>query len=159
MVTETQILRLLLATLLGGLVGWERESEHKPAGLRTHMLVCIGATAFALVSLGLPGAGQPDTRSADTSRIIAAVITGIGFLGAGTILRGRGQVEGLTTAAGLWVVAGIGASVGLGAYAVAVTTTLLTLFVLHGLGAILERLFPGQHLVPRRREPESDADA
>jgi putative Mg2+ transporter-C (MgtC) family protein len=157
MVTETEILRLLLSTLLGGLVGWERETEHKPAGLRTHMLVCIGATTFALVSLGLPGTGQPDTRSADISRVIAAIITGIGFLGAGTILRGRGQVEGLTTAAGLWVVAGIGASVGLGAHGVAVTTTLLTLFILRGLGAILERLFPGQHFVPRR-EPESDAD-
>jgi putative Mg2+ transporter-C (MgtC) family protein len=139
---ETRLVRLLLATVLGGVVGWERESEHKLAGLRAHMLVCIGATAFTLVSLGLPG-GSPSASSADISRVVAAIITGIGFLGAGTILHRRGQVEGLTAAAGVWVVADIGAAIGLGAYTVGLATTLLTLFTLRGLGPIANHWFPG----------------
>jgi putative Mg2+ transporter-C (MgtC) family protein len=152
---EMQVVRLLLAAVLGGVVGWERESVHKPAGLRTHMLVCIGATAFTLVSLGLPN-GTPDTTSANISRVVAAIVTGIGFLGAGTILHGRGQVEGLTTAAGLWVVAGIGASVGLGAYAVGLTATVLTLFTLHGLGPLISRWFPGHDR--QKNGPDTEVD-
>jgi putative Mg2+ transporter-C (MgtC) family protein len=138
---ETQIMRLVLAAVLGGVVGFERESLHKAAGLRTYMLVCIGATAFTLVSLGLPG-GSPDTASSNISRVVAAIVTGIGFLGAGTILHDRGHVEGLTTAAGLWVMAALGAAIGLGAYAAALATAVLTLFTLRGLGPIMSRLFP-----------------
>ncbi len=106
------------------------------------MLVCIGATTFVLVSLGLSHS-TPDAASTNVSRVLAAVVTGIGFLGAGTILHGRGQVEGLTTAAGLWVVAGIGTAVGLGAYAVGLTATILALVTLRGLVPLIDRWSPG----------------
>lgn len=114
--------RLLLATLLGGLIGLERELSGKPAGLRTNILICVGATLLmeiSIVTAGLAGPGQ----SGDPSRIAAQVVSGIGFIGAGTILVARGQVVGLTTAATLWVVAAIGLAVGARAYVEAVGAT------------------------------------
>src|SRR5688572_6987783 len=96
---------LLLAALLGGLVGWERERRDRPAGLRTHILVCLGSALITLVSIQLSG-----TRF-DPGRIAAQIVSGIGFLGAGTIMRQGNVVRGLTTAASLWTVAGIGMAV------------------------------------------------
>jgi putative Mg2+ transporter-C (MgtC) family protein len=96
---------LLLATLLGGLVGWERERRNRPAGLRTHILVCMGSALITLVSAHVAGA------RADPGRIAAQIVSGIGFLGAGTIMRQGNVVRGLTTAASLWTVAGIGMAV------------------------------------------------
>ncbi|APC21218.1 methyltransferase, partial [Pseudomonas protegens] len=121
----TQItLRLLVAALLGGILGFEREHQGKAAGVRTHMLVAMGAALFVLVP-SLSGA-QADAMS----RVLQGVIAGIGFLGAGTILKGReedqGQhVKGLTTAAGLWMTAAIGVAAGMGREATAVLSTLL----------------------------------
>jgi putative Mg2+ transporter-C (MgtC) family protein len=105
------VLRLLLAALLGGLLGLQREQHGKEAGVRTHMLVALGAALFVLVPL------EAGSGVADTSRVIQGVIAGVGFLCAGTILRitGEDQVRGLTTAAGIWLTAAIGIAVGWGA--------------------------------------------
>ena len=117
------LLRLTLAALLGGLLGIEREQKGKAAGVRTHMLVAMGAALFVLVS---QQAGMP---SADLSRVVQGIIAGIGFLGAGTILKGGDEekVKGLTTAAGIWLTAAIGVAAGMGREATAVLSTLLVL--------------------------------
>ncbi len=121
-------LRILLAFVLGAVPGWEREAVHRPAGLRTYMLVSGGAAAFTVVSVyGFPGV---DPGSRDPSRIAAQVVTGVGFLGAGTIFRTGTAVRGLTTAAGLWLVAAIGMLVGSGMYLLAVFTAILAWFTL-----------------------------
>lgn len=120
------IFRLLLSILLGGLVGWEREKEEKPAGLRTHILVSLGSTLIMIVSAyGFLGKYQ-----ADPGRIAAQVITGIGFIGAGTILRTGSTIKGLTTAASIWTVSGIGLAIGIGFYLPAIFTTLLVVATL-----------------------------
>lgn len=123
------ILRLTLAALLGGLLGWQRESQGKAAGLRTHMLVAMGSALFILVSL------QAGVDTANSSRLIQGVIAGVGFLGAGAILKAEGKdsephVKGLTTAAGIWLTAAIGVSAGLGEEATAVLSTILALLIL-----------------------------
>lgn len=126
------VLRLGLAVMLGAAIGYERERRGKDAGLRTHMLVTLGATIFVLV----PATSGMDT--ADASRVMQGVVSGIGFLGAGAILKQeRGQeVKGLTTAASIWVAAAIGVSIGYGREATAVASTIVALFVL----AIVRRL-------------------
>jgi len=105
--------KLILAAVFGGIVGYEREVHEHPAGLRTHILVCMGSALITMVSVSLrPGAGDPPIG--DPGRIAAQIVSGIGFLGAGTILRQGNIVRGLTTAASLWTVAGIGIAVGVG---------------------------------------------
>lgn len=123
------VFKLALAGILGGLIGLERESLSRPAGLRTYTLVCVGSTLAMIVSLDIY-MQYYHTVNADPGRIAAQVVSGIGFLGAGTIMREGSTVQGLTTAAGLWVVACIGLAVGAGLYMPAVATTVLILFVL-----------------------------
>jgi len=123
------IFKLALAGILGGLIGLERESLNRPAGLRTYTLVCVGSTLAMIVSIDIY-MQYYQTVNADPGRIAAQVISGIGFLGAGTIMREGATVRGLTTAAGLWVVACIGLAVGAGLYIPAIATTILILFVL-----------------------------
>lgn len=106
--TGEMVFKLLLAAVLGGAVGYEREVHEHPAGLRTHILVCMGATLITLVSISF------QSPSSDPGRIAAQIVSGIGFLGAGTILRQGSIVRGLTTAASLWGVAGIGMAIGVG---------------------------------------------
>ena len=120
------VVRVGMAALLGGLLGWEREHAGKAAGVRTHMLVAMGAALFVLV------AQQAGISPADNSRVLQGVIAGVGFLGAGTILKGdaESQVKGLTTAAGIWLTAAIGVSAGLGRETTAVLCTVLALAVL-----------------------------
>ena len=120
-------LRLVLAALLGGLLGFERESHGKAAGIRTHMLVCTGAALFVLGS-ELVGGGDDAM-----SRVVQGIVAGIGFLGAGTIIKGdrMHDVKGLTTAAGVWMTAAVGVCVGLGLEATAVLATLIMLFILN----------------------------
>ncbi|MGD2047189.1 MAG: MgtC/SapB family protein [Gemmatimonadota bacterium] len=118
---------LVLAALLGGAIGWERERAGKPAGLRTNMLICMAATLLTDISARVAEAAGP---SADPGRIAAQIVTGLGFLGAGTIIQARGQVTGLTTAATLWIVAAIGMALGYGGLVEAVGTTLLVLVIL-----------------------------
>ena len=150
------LVQLGLAVLLGGAIGLERELAGKPAGLRTNILICVGATLFTLMSIGLalqgPGHGDP-------TRVAAQIATGVGFIGAGTILHARGAVTGLTSAATIWVVAAIGMAVGAGAYVDALGTTALVMVVLYGLGYV-ER-FAGRHLtrshllIHARPEPQA----
>ena len=116
------LLRLVLATLAGGLIGLEREVVHKPAGVRTHMLVSLGSALFALITVEqLPG---------EAARIIAGIATGIGFLGAGTIFKAKDEVHGLTTAASVWAVAAVGLSIGFGYYLMMLIAVLLILIIL-----------------------------
>lgn len=138
------IIKLFIAALLGGFIGWERERRGRPAGLRTHILVSVGVTLMMLVSLYLfdkyqGESGNPALRI-DPGRIAAQVITGIGFLGAGTIMRFRATVRGLTTAASLWVVAGIGLAVGIGYIIPAVFTTFIVLITLIFLPSVEEEI-------------------
>jgi putative Mg2+ transporter-C (MgtC) family protein len=119
------LLQLVLATILGGMIGIEREIKGKPAGLRTNVLICIGAATFTHLSVSL-GHGDP-------GRIAAQVLTGVGFIGAGTIMHTRGAVTGLTSAATIWVVSAIGMALGMGLYYEAVGTTALVMAVLLGL--------------------------
>ena len=122
------LIAMLVSTVLGTLVGWERQLGRKPAGLRTHTLVCLGSTMFVLVTKhAVQDIGGP---SLDPTRMIHGVITGVGFLGAGSIIRQEGYVAGLTTAASVWMVAAIGVSVGVHAYALAGIGTALALIVL-----------------------------
>lgn len=135
--------RLGLAAGLGGVVGLERELSGKPAGLRTNLLICVGAAL--LTDLSLVVAQRPHVgMNADPARIAAQIVSGIGFLGAGTIIQARGGIMGLTTAATLWVVAAIGMAAGAGAYAEAVATTVLVIVVLVLLGRIEAELLPDQ---------------
>ncbi len=130
MITRTGV-RLLLAAMLGGLLGFERESKGKAAGLRTHMLVTLGAALFVMV-LDLENA------PADAmSRVIQGIVAGIGFLCAGTILKSDSseQIKGLTTSASLWFSTAIGVAVGLGSQATAVLGTMLALLILHSLAS------------------------
>ena len=120
------VLRLLLATALGAIIGYQRERAGKPAGLRTHILICAGAALFTVASLY--GFGT----AADPARIAAGIVAGIGFLGAGAIMRrGEGVVAGLTTAATIWAVAAIGLAAGAGLYLVSAVTTVIILIVLY----------------------------
>ncbi len=132
-ITAQMIIRLCAAAILGGIVGVERGSADRPAGLRTHILVCAGSALIMMVSLyGSDGL----TAGRDSSRIAAQVVSGIGFLGAGTILHDGFNVRGLTTAASLWMVAAIGLACGSGMFIIAIFATvimLITLVTFHGL--------------------------
>src|SRR5437879_5065549 len=118
------ILRLLIATALGAVIGAEREFERKPAGFRTNCLICLGSALFTIVSV------RVDAARGDQARIAAQIVSGIGFLGAGVILREQGRVSGLTTAAGIWMVAALGMAVGVGLYQTAILTALISVIVL-----------------------------
>lgn len=134
------ITRLVVAAFLSGLVGFERETRQKAAGLRTHMLVGLGAALFTLVGAYALGG--------DPARVAAQIVTGVGFLGAGAIFRDGATVKGLTTAAGLWAVAAIGMATGAGLIAGAISATIVALLILVGLGLMEAR-------VRRRRMAES----
>ena len=119
--------RVLLAFILGGVVGFERERVQRPAGLRTHMLVSAGSACFTVASIyGFDALGT----ARDPARLAAQIITGIGFLGAGAIFRTGSTVKGLTTASSIWITASIGIVAGLGMFVLAIFTTLLTWFAL-----------------------------
>ncbi len=136
------ILRLGVATLLGCLIGLERERRIWAAGMRTHMLVCVGSALFMLVSLfGFTDAPVAPNVMLDPSRVASQVASGIGFLGAGTIIFRRDAVRGLTTAASLWVVAAIGLAAGGGLFLAAAATTILALVILAALKPLERRLF------------------
>jgi putative Mg2+ transporter-C (MgtC) family protein len=133
-IVSTSLARLLLAAILGGVIGLERESKHRAAGLRTNMFICFGAALFTVLSRGL--AAEPS----DYTRIAAQIIPGIGFIGAGSILHTRGLTTGLTTAATIFVVASIGMAAGGGLYLTAMFATVLVLASLFLLGYAEENL-------------------
>jgi len=129
------MVRLVLAAVLGGIIGLERELKRKPAGLRTNMFICFGSAMFTILSTELAGS----FGIGDHTRIAAQIIPGIGFIGAGSILHSRGSVVGLTTAATIFVVAAIGMAVGGGLYVPAVLATLIALLALYTLGRMEAR--------------------
>jgi len=145
-------LRLLLAAVLGGLLGYEREYKGKAAGLRTYMLVSLGSALFVLVPLE---GGMP---LEDASRVMQGIITGIGFLGAGTILKGTSpqDVQGLTTAAGIWLTAAIGVAAGLGHEATAVLTTVFALVIFNLLPRL--ELYADRTAAPKGEKPHNPDD-
>lgn len=135
------IIRIILSCVLGGLVGLERESLNKSAGFRTHILVCVGSALIMIVSQDIYNIYHTQTAM-DPARIAAQVVSGIGFLGAGTIMREGATVKGLTTAATLWAVAGVGLAVGAGSYFPALVTTGVVFLTLIYLGKV-EKLMTG----------------
>jgi putative Mg2+ transporter-C (MgtC) family protein len=142
------VLRLLVAMALGGVIGLERQVRGRSAGLRTNILVCLGSAAVIVAFQKLYEVVDPGAESAiriDPARAAAGVITGIGFLGAGTIVKSKSFVRGLTTAASIWVVSAVGITVGLGDYPIAIVLTvlvLLTLFLLHRVRIPSDRYTP-----------------
>ena len=138
------LIRVLAAFVLGGVVGIQRQRSHKPAGLRTHMLVCLGTAVF-VTSCGAAGMAL-DAQS----RVIQGIVTGLGFIGAGSILKlsHEHEIKGLTTAAGVWMTAAIGVTVGLGALGIAIIATILTLIIL----AVATKF---ERLVQQRRDEQS----
>jgi putative Mg2+ transporter-C (MgtC) family protein len=132
--TSYAVGRLLLATVLGGMIGLERELRHKPAGLRTNMLISLGAALFTIISFEMAS-----TVGGDHTRIAAQIIPGIGFIGAGVVIRERGTVLGITSAATIFVIAAVGMACGAGMPVTAVFTTLLLLVALVLLGIAEER--------------------
>ena len=130
------IARLIIAVGLGALIGYEREITQKPAGLRTHIFVCMGACLFTISSLYLINNGTLGTF--DSTRIAAGIVTGISFIGAGSIIASKGDIKGITTAASLWVVAAIGLMIGFGIYLLPIIATIITFIILH-LGRVKKR--------------------
>ena len=135
------LIRLILSAIMGGSIGIEREANNRPAGLRTHILVSVGSTLIMLVSIyGFEGEGDP-------ARLAAQVVSGIGFLGAGTILRTGNSIKGLTTAASLWVCAGIGLAIGAGYYVGGVITAVIVLLSLVLLGTAEKKIFKSSYKI------------
>ena len=128
----TIVLRLIAAVFCGGVIGFEREHSGKPAGLKTHILVCLGSALVAILSINLY-AGVQGLTNADPARLAAQVVSGIGFLGAGAIIKEGPTIRGLTTAASLWVVASVGLAAGSGMMTGAIATTVLVVLVLQWL--------------------------
>lgn len=145
-------IRLLMAALLGGILGFEREQRGKAAGIRTHMLVAIGAALFVLIPQ------QAGISEAELSRVVQGVIAGVGFLGAGAILKGNDEkhLKGLTTAAGIWLTAAIGVAAGLGRESSAILCTLLALAIFFIVPKILVLLERGKKRKTRERNQEVD---
>jgi putative Mg2+ transporter-C (MgtC) family protein len=137
------VLRLLLAAAAGMCVGWEREARNRPAGLRTHMLVALGACAFVLLAMQLHEQQIEDGEAPtwDVLRVVSGVVSGVGFLGAGAIFQASDRVRGLTTAAGIWVVAAMGAAAAVGSWWMLGTVLVVTLFVLAVLRRVERRAF------------------
>ncbi|MCX6639879.1 MAG: MgtC/SapB family protein [bacterium] len=144
-------LKIITAVLCGGLIGLEREMSRKPAGLKTNILICMGATIYMIVSdLVAREAGMP--RGADPGRIAAQVVTGIGFIGAGCIMRSGPTIAGITTASTIWIVAALGLVIGVGFPLLAIFFTVFVLLILVGVRK-LEQTFR-----PRRRSHEKKVE-
>lgn len=144
--TDEIVARLLLAVIIAGVIGYDREYKNRPAGIRTHILVCVGACVIAMIQQKIGFQAIEFARSfpryagvvrADEARLIAQVVSGIGFLGAGTIIVTRHSILGLTTAASLWAVAGLGIAVGMGYYEIAIISALVVIGVLAFLQKII----------------------
>lgn len=153
MIWPHDLLSIVLAVILGGAIGAEREISGKAAGLRTNVLICLGAAVFTIISKQM-AAGGPE---GSVTRIAAQIVTGVGFLGAGAIIQDRGGVHGLTTAATIWLVASIGMACGARFYHLAVIATLIAVIVLIGLGRLGK---PLEHygIRHKRRGPPRQAD-
>jgi putative Mg2+ transporter-C (MgtC) family protein len=147
--------RLLIAAILGAAIGLEREIHEHPAGMRTHLLVALGSAIFTVLSIyGFEGVGQGNVSpTVDPTRIAAQVVSGIGFLGAGAILKYGTSIRGLTTAASLWTAAAIGMAAGAGEWVIAAVGTLIVIVSLWPLNALVERIHrPGSRAIKMRLE-------
>jgi len=156
MMTQDFIIRIFVAALLGGVIGLEREYRDKSAGFRTHFLVALGSALFMIVSqfgfqTAIEHTSAVDLRL-DPSRVAAQVVSGIGFIGAGTIMLHKNSIRGLTTAAGIWVTAAIGLACGGGMYVLSIVATLLVLAGLEGFNFFL-------HILDRKRDELKKEDA
>lgn len=151
-------LKLFIAVLLGGAIGLERQIAGKPAGLRTNILICLGSALMMDLSINLAGA---DGRVGDPARLAAQVITGIGFLGAGTIMQSKGTITGLTSAATIWAVAAIGLSIGAGFYVEGLGAALMVMIVLLVIGNLEHKLVRTSRTMPMtvRATPKTEFSA
>ncbi|MDT8304790.1 MAG: MgtC/SapB family protein [Anaerolineae bacterium] len=146
--------QITLAAVLGGIIGIEREWRGRPAGFRTNILIALGACLFTILSIeGFPVKGNAQ----DTARVAAQIVSGVGFLGAGALLQTRNKTKGMTTAATIWLVAAIGMAVGVGAYFLAVFTTVLTAIVLQLLRPV-SKLVEEEGRQHQRRVHDDDDD-
>lgn len=151
--------RLLIAMVVGGLIGFDRERQDKPAGLRTHMLVSLGAATFTMLGFEVGAHLSPRTGEGfDPTRVLQGVVGGIGFLGAGAIIKSGGHVSGVTTAASVWVAGALGAAAGVGAYVLAGISTLMAFAILVVLGK-LERKIPREQTQADGSAKDEDTDA
>jgi putative Mg2+ transporter-C (MgtC) family protein len=144
------LLRIIIAIILCGLIGFERQRLHKPVGFSATILIGLGSTIFAILAVSILNEFNP-TGSVDIGRFIGQVVTGIGFLGAGALIHDRGSVHGLTAAATIWLAAAVGISVGLGYYFLAIITTiviLITLFILNYIEKFILEKQPNQEKHP-----------
>lgn len=149
---EVIVARLIAATVLGAVIGFDREYLARPAGMRTHILVALAAATFAVVTLELMEHARAEgVTSADPIRVIEAVTAGVAFLAAGTIIFSRGEVQGLTTGAGLWLAGAIGVACGIGYYFIAVLATILAVFVLTVLRWV-------EKAIPQKQRPPAVPD-
>lgn len=137
------VFRIVIAAIIGGLIGMEREVSNRPAGLRTHVLVTLGATLIMLISID--GFNEVGVERLDPARMAAQVVSGIGFLGAGTIMVRKDRIDGLTTAASLWVSAGIGLGIGAGYYLGSIVTGVIVLLTLMSLKMFEKRFLRGRY--------------
>ncbi len=158
---ETSFVRILFSFVLGMLVGIEREAHHQPAGMRTHILISIGSTMVMLISIFIPQTFT-NFQNGDPGRIAAQVVSGIGFLGAGAILKFGTDIKGLTTAASIWAMAAIGLAVGAGMFIVSIIGAVVILFALTIMDFFEKRLFKERtlrkiELVVNKRETDIDA--
>ncbi len=141
------MVQVMLAAVLGGLIGWERERSGRDAGFRTNILIATGACLFTILSIrGFPLNGS---ASQDTARVAAQIVSGVGFLGAGVMFRTKHHTKGLTTAATIWMVAAIGMTVGVQAYSLAVFTAVFTFVILHFLRPVSKTITPNG----RKKQP------
>lgn len=138
-------LRFVAACVLGGLIGLEREIRGKPAGLRTHIMVALAAAGFTVLTYETFEAHLDDADNADPLRLVEAIVAGVAFLGAGAIIRGNGDVQGITTGTGIWVAGAVGFACGLGYLAIAAMITALSLLVLALLGRISHDIAEHEH--------------
>ncbi len=143
--TETIFFRLTLSFIIGLIVGIDREKHKQPAGLRTHILICMGSTLVMLLSIFVPQT-FPEFQNGDPSRIAAQVVSGIGFLGAGAIMKFGVNVKGLTTAASIWVIAALGLAIGAGMYMGAIIGTTILLISLVVLNVLEKKIFTNKFI-------------
>jgi putative Mg2+ transporter-C (MgtC) family protein len=154
------ILRLVLSFFAGGVLGFQRASKHQTAGLKTHILICLGATLLMLLSIWIPQTFM-GLKNGDPGRIAAQVVSGIGFLGAGAMIRLGNNIKGLTTAASLWFVAALGLAVGAGMFLAAAVALLISVFTLTVVDVIEQRVFPAERnkvLIVRYKSANDSTD-
>ena len=149
------VLRLLVAAVIGGVLGFDRERMDKPAGLRTHMLVALGSATFVVLGFEVGTTISPEyfEERLDPTRVLQGVVGGIGFLGAGSIIQARGKVSGVTTAASVWMAGALGAAAGMGAYLLAISATVLSMLILITLRRIELRLRPSASVNDENSDP------